>query len=69
MGSFYITSSLISISFIDEAKEMSTIQDVELMMVLWKSLNTETSQRGNASKPGFEEFPVFFGKSLKTGKC
>lgn len=32
MGSFYITSSLISISFIDEAKEMSTIQDVELMI-------------------------------------
>ena len=69
MGSFYITSSLISISFIDEAKEMSTIQDVELMMVLWKSLNTETSQRGNASKTSFEEFPFFFGKSLKTGKC
>ena len=37
--------------------------------VLWKRLNTETSQRGNASKTGFEEFPFFFGKSLKTGKC
>ena len=45
MGSFYITSSLISISFIDEAKEMSTIQDVELMMVLWKRLNAEMPQK------------------------
>ena len=38
-------------------------------LVLWKRLNTETSQHGNASKTGFEEFPFFFGKSLKTGKC
>ena len=37
--------------------------------VLWKRLNTETSQRGNASKTGFEEFPFFLGKSLKTEKC
>jgi len=40
-----------------------------VLAVLWKRLNTETSQRGNASKTGFEEFPFFFGKSLKTGKC
>ena len=30
--------------------------------VLWKRLNTETSQRGNASKTGFEEFPFFGGE-------
>ena len=64
MGSFYITSSLISISFIDEAKEMSTIQDVELMMVLWKRLNPEMPQ-----KLVLRNFRFFFGKSLKTGKC
>ena len=28
--------------------------------VLWKRLNTETSQCGNASKTGFEEFPFFW---------
>ena len=28
--------------------------------LLWKRLNTETSQRGNASKTGFEEFPFFW---------
>ena len=39
-----------------------------LKKVLWKRLNTETSQRGNASKTAFEEFPFYFGKSLKTGK-
>ena len=33
--------------------------------VLWKRLNTETSQRGNASKTGFEEFPFFWGNPLK----
>ena len=32
MGSFFVTTSLISISFLDEAKEMSTIQDAELMI-------------------------------------
>jgi len=34
----------------------------------------ETPQHGNIStrkclKTGFEEFPFYFGKSLKTGKC
>ena len=28
--------------------------------VLWKRLNTETSQHRNASKTGFEEFPFFW---------
>ena len=27
--------------------------------------NTETSQRGNASKPGFKEFPFFWGNPSK----
>ena len=35
------------------------------MRVLWKRLNTETSQRGNASKTGFEEFPFFLGNPSK----
>ena len=33
--------------------------------VLWKRLNTETSQRGNASKTGFEEFLFFLGNPSK----
>ena len=33
--------------------------------VLWKRLNPETSQRGNASKTGFEEFPFFLGNTSK----
>ena len=28
----------------------------------------ETPHHGNASKTAFEEFPFYFGKSLKTGK-
>ena len=36
--------------------------------VLWKRLTTETPHRGNAPKTAFEEFPFYFGKSLKTGK-
>ena len=28
----------------------------------------ETPHHGNASKTGFEEFPFYFGKFLKTGK-
>ena len=41
---------------------------VTLVGVLWKCLNTETSQFGNVSKTAFEEFPFYFGKPLKTGK-
>ena len=37
-------------------------------LVLWKRLTTETPHHGNASKTAFEEFPFYFGKSLKTGK-
>ena len=33
--------------------------------VLWKRLNTETSQRGNASKTGFEDFMFFWGNPSK----
>ena len=39
-----------------------------LHLVLWKRLTTETPHRGNASKTAFEEFPFYYGKSLKTGK-
>ena len=35
--------------------------------MLWKRLNTETSQRGNTSKTGFQEFP-FFWEISQNGK-
>ena len=64
LSRIYSLRYIIQIIFRGNQLDSSTI-----VQVLWKRLNAETSQRGNASKTGFEEFPFFFGKSLKTGKC
>ena len=39
-----------------------------LKKVLWKRLNTETSQRGNASKTAFEGFRFILGNPSKLKK-